>query len=111
MASVKAVDEIIRAAMERGKFDDLPGRGKPIGLSVYFNTPEDLRLTYSVLKNAGVLPEEIESLKAIETLKSELDTCQDEHQRKTIIKMINNLTLSFNLLMDQHRNRKMNNNG
>jgi hypothetical protein len=32
MSLTKAIDEIIREAMERGEFDDLPGRGKPIDL-------------------------------------------------------------------------------
>lgn len=109
MLPTKVIDEIIREAMERGEFDDLPGRGKPIDLSAYFNTPEDVRLAYSVLKNAGVLPEEIESLKTIEMLKSELETCKEEKRRSEINKVINRLTLNFNILIDQHRHRNRNN--
>jgi len=36
----KIVEEAIRKAQERGEFDNLPGKGKPIDLSEYFETPE-----------------------------------------------------------------------
>jgi hypothetical protein len=45
-----AIDELIRSAFERGNFDDFPGNGKPLDLRDYFNTPEDLRLAFSILK-------------------------------------------------------------
>ncbi len=56
MPSEKGIEAIIREAMERGEFNDLPGEGKPIDLSVYFNTPQDVRLVFSLLKNAGNTP-------------------------------------------------------
>jgi DnaJ homologue, subfamily C, member 28, conserved domain len=37
----KFIDEQIRKAIEAGEFDDLSGKGKPIDLSTYFETPED----------------------------------------------------------------------
>jgi len=40
----KFIDEQIRRAIEAGQFDDLPGRGKPLDLRAYFETPEDLRM-------------------------------------------------------------------
>jgi Domain of unknown function (DUF1992) len=35
--------------MERGEFDNLPGKSKPIDRSEYFETPEDVRMANSVL--------------------------------------------------------------
>jgi len=46
-----------------GEFDDLPGAGKPLGLSAYFDMPEEICLAYSVLKNTDILPQEAELLK------------------------------------------------
>ena len=54
----KAVEAIIKDAMERGEFTNLPGKGKPLDLSAYFETPEEVRMAYSLLKNAGMVPEE-----------------------------------------------------
>ena len=51
----KIVDALIKEAQARGDFDNLPGKGKPIDLAAYFNTPEDVRNAYSMLKNAGMI--------------------------------------------------------
>jgi hypothetical protein len=60
MSLDKIVEEIIKKARERGEFDNLPGRGKPIDLSEYFETPEDVRVAQSLLKNSGFQPPEVE---------------------------------------------------
>jgi hypothetical protein len=43
----------ILEAMEEGQFDDLPGRGRPQNLEDLSGIPEDSRLAYIILKNAG----------------------------------------------------------
>src|SRR5947209_19910459 len=45
-----AVDKQIREAEERGDFDNLPGRGKPLRLQ---NWDAEWGLAFHVLKNAG----------------------------------------------------------
>lgn len=105
MTSLKAVDEIIRAAIERGEFNNLTGEGKPLDLSEYFNTPEDLRLTYSILKNAGIPPVEIENLNEINRLNFELKDCSDEIRRKQIYKRINDLSMNFRILIERIHNQ------
>ena len=45
----------IEEAIERGDFDDLPGVGQPLDLDDFDpSLPEDLRLAYRILKNAGM---------------------------------------------------------
>ena len=100
MSPIKAVDTIIEEAMSRGEFTDLPGAGKPLDLTAYFNTPEELRLAYSILKNAGILPHEAELLNEIAALKDELAVCDDSTQRKKLLKSIEYRQLKFNILMD-----------
>ncbi|HZM87118.1 MAG TPA: DUF1992 domain-containing protein [Blastocatellia bacterium] len=100
MFSEKLIEEIIREAMERGEFDDLPGKGKPLDLDAYFATPEDVRLGYSVLKSAGCAPVEVELQKEIESLKARLDVSDDERERQSLRKEIEGKTLKLNLLMD-----------
>ena len=103
----KTVNAIIQEAMRRGEFDNLPGKGKPIDLTDYFNTPEDFRLAYSILKNAGVLPEEVEILKEIETLKGEFEACTDESQREHLMNKIVYRKMRVSLLMEGHRARRI----
>jgi hypothetical protein len=103
MSFERIAEEKIKEAMERGEFDNLPGKGKPIDLGAYFATPADLRLGYSVLKSANCLPVEVELQKEIEELKALLATCDDERQRRAISKEIEGKTLKLNLLLDSGR--------
>lgn len=88
--------------MAEGAFDDLPGAGEPIDLSAYFQTPEHLRLCYSMLKNADFTPPEVELLKEIESLRKQLDSTPDEEQRKHLNKTITDKTLTFRMLVEKH---------
>jgi hypothetical protein len=73
----------ILEAMERGEFDDLPGKGKPLKLEDEDPmVPEELRMAYWMLKNAGLLPPELELRKEILRLQDLLDAVQDEGKRR-----------------------------
>jgi len=74
----KFVEDQISKAVAAGEFDNLPGKGKPIDLRAYFETPEDLRLAYSILKSNDFAPQEVEVLKEIDALKKRLESCSDE---------------------------------
>jgi hypothetical protein len=99
----KAAEAIIREAMERGEFDNLAGRGKPIDLNAYFETPEELRMMFAVLKNAGVVPEEIDLLNEMAALKERLEGSFDEKERRRIRKLISDKQMRFNLIMERRR--------
>ncbi len=97
------VEQIIKEAMARGEFDNLPGEGKPIDLSAYFDTPEEIRLAYSVLKSADILPQEAELLKEIAALKEKSEAAKDSAKRARLLKAIEEKRLQFNLLMDRRK--------
>jgi hypothetical protein len=105
MSFDKLVEEKIRAAVESGEFDNLAGKGKPIDLTAYFATPEDLRLAYSVLKNAGVIPPEADLRKEINELKAEFERSTKEAEQRRLKKEIEDRTLKYNLLVESY-NRK-----
>jgi hypothetical protein len=46
-------EQKISEAVSRGEFDHLPGAGKPLDLEDDPLVPEDLRVAYRILKNAG----------------------------------------------------------
>jgi DnaJ family protein C protein 28 len=72
------IDQKIREAMERGEFDDLPGKGKPVDTSENpFEDPE-MRLAHRMLRNAGFAPSWIEERKDID---SELQTTRHQLSR------------------------------
>lgn len=107
MSFDKIVEALIREAQERGEFDNLPGKGKPVDLTSYFEIPEDIRLAQSLLKNAGIMPLEVLLLKEIAELRQGLTTITDENKRAEIQKKIQEKQMEFNLMMEkQKRNRK-----
>ena len=61
-------EQRIAEAVSRGDFDDLPGAGRPLELDDDALIPEDLRLAYRILKNAGFVPPEVETLNEIAQL-------------------------------------------
>ncbi len=67
------VDIAIRKAMEAGEFDNLPGQGQPLDLSVDPNVPADMQLAYKIMKQNGIAPDWIVQSK---TLTAKLDSWQ-----------------------------------
>ena len=99
----KIVEAMIREAQERGEFDNLPGKGKPIDLSAYFETPEEVRMAQSVLKNAGITSPEVMILKEIAELRQILPSLTDEKKNQEIQKQIQQKQIEFNLMMEKHK--------
>ena len=103
----RIVEAMIKDAMERGEFDNLPGRGSPIDLSEYFETPEEVRLAHSVLKNAGMTSREVDLLKEIAELKEIMAAVLDEKKKQEIQMQIQQKQVEFSLMMErQKRDRK-----
>jgi hypothetical protein len=66
----------IAEAVANGGFDDLPGRGQPLDLAEYFALPAAERSGAALLKNANVMPPEVELLKAIASLETALSNAE-----------------------------------
>ena len=106
MSLANSIEERIREAIANGDFDNLKGAGKPLNFDDYFATPEDVRMGYSVLKSNKFVPEEIDRLKEIGELKEQIKSCADENQKRNLIKVLNEKTLAFNLIMERNRRKK-----
>ncbi|NQU12763.1 MAG: DUF1992 domain-containing protein [Desulfobacteraceae bacterium] len=94
----KIVEKKIKEAMDKGEFDDLPGRGKPIAFEDDSNIPEDLRLAFKVLKNADCLPPELQLKKEIRQMEDMLEGIPDEKEKYRQIKKINYKIMQLNLM-------------
>lgn len=107
MSFDKIVEALIKEAQERGEFDNLPGKGKPIDLSDYFEMPEEVRMAQSVLKNAGMTSPEVMLLKEIAELRQVLSAVADEAKKQEIHRKIQEKQIEFNLMIErQKRQRK-----
>lgn len=93
----------IREAIAKGDLNNLPGSGKPLKLEDLSYVPEELRASYRLLKNAGVLPEEMELKKEIITLQKLIDCCHGNEDKTQLVKKLNEKVLRFDLMMDQRK--------
>lgn len=88
----------ILEAMERGEFDDLPGRGKPLALDDDDPmVPGELRMAYRMLKNAGCLPPELELHQEVVRMRELLAAAEDDAERGRIRQAIEGRLLRLNL--------------
>ena len=106
MGFERIVEDLIKEAMERGEFDNLPGKGKPIDLSEYFETPEEVRMANSVLKSAGMTSREVDLLKEIAELKQLLAAVLDEKKKQEIQKKIQQKQVEFSLMMERQKKHR-----
>jgi len=97
----KIAEQKIREAIERGELDNLAYHGKPLKLDDLMGVPAHLRMGYKILKNAGILPEEMQLKKDIVSLQALLDACYDETERGTIQKQMNAKILRYNMMMEK----------
>jgi len=106
MSFEKIVEALIKQAQERGEFDNLPGKGKPIDLTSYFETPEEVRLAQSVLKNAGMTSPEVQILREIAELRQVQEAVVDEAKKQEIRKRIEQKQMEFNLMMERQKRQR-----
>ena len=109
MSFQRNVEDKIKEAIARGEFDNLPGKGKPLDLDAYFATPEHLRMGYSILKSADIIPEEIELLRQIEDLKKSLDSSTTGIEKRGRRQQLSEKLTNFNMRMEQNRKRHLTN--
>jgi Domain of unknown function (DUF1992) len=102
----KNADEKIKEAIARGEFDNLPGKGKPLDLDAYFATPEHLRMGYSILKSADIIPEEMELLREIEGLKI-FGFFHDSDRKKALRQQLSEKLTNLNMRMEQNRKKHL----
>ena len=100
-----AIEELIQKWLAEIPKERLPGAGQPLDLDEYFRWPEDLRLAYSLLKNSGHAPKEVELLRDIGRLKQLLAESADESNRKQLQRLIQEQEVALNIELERHRRR------
>jgi len=95
----KIAERRIQDAIERGEFDNLPGKGKPLPREDdVYHVPPELRMAYKILKNAGCLPPELMLRKEIKELKDLLETMEDEKEVYLCCRHLNFLIMKLNIM-------------
>ncbi len=100
---VKLAENKIREAIQRGELDHLANKGKPLKLDDMTNVPEELRTAYIILRNANVLPEEVELKKEIISLQKLIDCCHEAEEVNSLKRKLTYKVLKFDIMMEKRR--------
>jgi hypothetical protein len=95
-------EQRIQEAIRRGELDDLPLKGRPIPREDDSGVPEELRMAFKILKNAGVLPEELQIRKELLTLRDLIDICEDPGEEQKLRKELSRKMLHYNVVMERN---------
>jgi hypothetical protein len=83
----------IQEAMDRGELDALPGSGRPLELDEQPLVPEELRVAYRVLRNAGYVPPEVGPRAEIRQVEDLLRVARGEADRSLLGRRLNLLLM------------------
>jgi len=97
------VDQKIKDAIERGDFDNLSNKGKPIDFKPWRNTPQHLRMSYRVLKSAGITPPEVQLKQDIADIRQKLRLTQDKQEKMRLTNRLNELMVTTSIRMEKLR--------
>ena len=97
------IGRALATSEQNGELRSARGWGQPLQLGDgYAETPTELRMGYKILKDAGVLPPEVELMKRIETQRQALAAAPDESSaaslRQQLVDMQQQLTLRLEKL-------------
>jgi DnaJ homologue, subfamily C, member 28, conserved domain len=98
-------DEIIKQWIRRveatRELERDPRFGKPLELGDgYLDTPEELRMAYKMLKDAGYLPAEVELLKTLAARKAALETERDPARRAHLLREVAELQAKIAMMLE-----------
>jgi hypothetical protein len=93
----KIVEDRIKKGQRDGKFDNLPKRGEKLEFEDDSHVPEEMRLAYKLLKNAGFIPPELIIRKEINSVTQLLGQEEDAKEKHLLLKKLNYLRLKLDL--------------
>lgn len=96
-------EEKIKQAINDGDFEHLKGKGKPLAKDPLTHVPDELRMSYRVMKNSGYLPEEVQINKELASLRDLLKLCESEDEKERLERKISEKELHVQLLLEKRK--------
>ncbi|MFQ3543973.1 DUF1992 domain-containing protein [Halobacillus rhizosphaerae] len=97
------IEEKIKQSIARGDFENLPGKGKPLPKDELAYVPDEMRNSYRILKNAHMLPEEMQLKKEIVEIEDLLACSNDPEQSAYYKRELSEKRLRFNIMMEKRK--------
>jgi hypothetical protein len=79
------IGQHLREAEASGELKTAPSYGKPLDFGDgYDETPTELRMGMKILKDAGMVPPEVEAMREAAELEARMNACTDEDERRVL---------------------------
>ncbi len=83
------IGQSLRESEQTGELQAAPSFGKPLTFGDgYDETPAELRMGMKVLKDAGVVPPEVEAMREAAALEERIKACADETERRLLQQLL-----------------------
>ncbi|MEO7393206.1 MAG: DUF1992 domain-containing protein [Ramlibacter sp.] len=97
----------LREAAASGELSRVPGYGQPLPEDAGWNaTPEEFRMPFKILKNAGIVPPEVDLFHEKAALTAELQACTDPAERGALQAKLSNLQQKIALRLEALRTNR-----
>ena len=98
------IGEHLRQSEQTGELKAAPSYGKPLGFGDgYDATPAELRMGMKILKDAGVVPPEVEAMREAAELEARVSACTDEAERRMLRQQLSEKRQAIALRLEKLR--------
>lgn len=98
------IGRALREAEASGEMATAPSYGRPLDFGDgYGETPDALRMPMKVLKDAGVVPPEVELMRELGELRRQLPLAPDEESRRRLAQRVTELEVLVALRLERLR--------
>jgi hypothetical protein len=95
------IGQHLRQSESSGELKATASYGKPLDFGDgYEQTPEELRMGMKMLKDAGVVPPEVEAMQRAAALRAEIDACADPLEREALQRRLSELQQAIALRLE-----------
>jgi len=91
----------IEEAIADGRFDHLELSGVPVDLTEYFNLPAELRVAWTILRNANCVPVEVSLAREIDEMRRKLRSCTSEEERANLDRAIRERETGLRMMFER----------
>lgn len=100
----KIIEQRIQQAIDNGDFDNLELKGQPLDFSHLSLLPAEMRMGYTVLKNSGLIPEEMELKKEIYSIEQLINSSElSEVETATEKEKLKEKILKYKIMMESKK--------
>jgi Domain of unknown function (DUF1992) len=86
---------------QSGELQAAPSYGKPLGFGDgYDETPAELRMGMKILKDAGVVPPEVEAMREAAELEARMNACADDAERRLLQQRLSQMRQAIALRLE-----------